>query len=74
MAIVAIILFLIYLSVFGAILFWFGATVISAINLWILGIGSIVTVASNLKIFVILFIIWITLSVVVRALSKLGDK
>lgn len=72
--VVATILFLIYLPLLGALLIWCGATIISAINLWMLGTGSIVTVASNLKIFVILFLIWIPLSAVVKACSKSSDE
>ena len=74
MRIVGVILSLMYLSVLGAILFWFGATAISAINLWILGTGSIVTLASNLKTLVILFLIWITIYTFFKALLKADDK
>ena len=69
-----IVFLLLLCSLFIATLFWIGTTVIAAINLWMLGIGSIVVVAANLNILVILFLICIAISPLLKAFSKPRDK
>jgi hypothetical protein len=74
MEFLVIVFILLLCSLFIATLFRIGTTIIAAINLWMLGIGSIVIVAANLKILVILFLICIAISPFLKACLKPRDK